>query len=69
LAGADVLLVCRDQDDALESMRCLEEMLIQRDSGHQRLEASLRRIAGVKSRLLRKSEMVSFEAIRSYFGS
>lgn len=67
-AGADILLICADQQKVLESLSHLREKLITGDISPDRFRMSLNRIARAKSLFLEKMEAVSLEAVKAYFG-
>lgn len=67
-AGADILLICGDQQQVLDSLSLLRERLITGDISPDRFWMSLNRIARAKSLFLEKKEAVSLEAVRAYFG-
>ncbi len=67
-AGADILLICEDQNFVLESMDLLKGKIMNGQIGVERLQKSLERITKAKSSFLKKSEIVSLEKVRSYFG-
>ena len=67
-AGADILLICKDQNLVLESLNILRRKLIRDEIPFQRLEQSVGRIMKAKSRFLKKIKKVSIEEVREYFG-
>lgn len=68
-AGADILLVCEDQDLVLASMRNLRDKLIKGSVSLQRLYQSLERIEEAKARFLAKAKRASMERVREHFAS
>jgi beta-N-acetylhexosaminidase len=66
-AGADILLICKEQQKVLESMEDLKQKLIRGDIPLQRLQRSVERIAHVKSRFLGNPRKVSLEEVATYF--
>ena len=68
-AGADILLICEDQNLVLESLNILREKIIQEEIPVQRLEQSAGRIMKVKLEYLKKGKKVSLEEVRDYFAS
>ncbi len=67
-AGADILLICKDQNLVSESLNMLRGKLIKGEIPFQRLEQSVERIMKLKSRFLKKIKKVSLEEVREYFG-
>ncbi len=67
-AGADILLICEDQDRVLESIERMRDRLLRGEIPFQRFQLSLDRIKKTKHRFLKKVEMVSLEEVRGYFG-
>ena len=67
-AGADILLICGDQDRVLESIEILKGKLIRGEIPFQRLRQSLDRIKKTKARFLKKTKRVSLEEVHTYFG-
>jgi beta-N-acetylhexosaminidase len=67
-AGADVLLICQDQDKVLEGMKTLKDKLIRGDISLKRLHQSLERIKEAKSRFLGQRKKVTLDEVRAYFG-
>jgi beta-N-acetylhexosaminidase len=66
-AGADILLICHDQDRVLESIHTLRNKLIKEDVTYERLHQSLERIMKAKSRFLGKMKKVSLKEVEAYF--
>ena len=67
-AGADILLICKEQNLVLESLNMLRRKLIRDEISFQRLEQSVGRIMKAKSRFLKKIKKVSIEEVQAYFG-
>ncbi|MBW2358483.1 MAG: hypothetical protein JRF21_07270 [Deltaproteobacteria bacterium] len=67
-AGADILLICGDQDRVLESIDILKGKLIRGEIPFQRLRESLDRIKKTKARFLKETKRVSLKEVRTYFG-
>lgn len=67
-AGADILLICKDQKMVLEGIGLLRERLIRGETEFHRLQQSLDRITKAKSEFLKKWKKVSFDKVRTYFG-
>ena len=67
-AGADILLICKDQEKVLEGMKTLKNRLIDGSIPLERLRLSEKRIQAVKSAIIKRPEKLSLEAVESYFG-
>lgn len=67
-AGADILLICEDQSEILESIESLRGKIIRGEISVHRLRESLGRIMKTKSRFLKKIKKVSIKEVRAYFG-
>ena len=67
-AGADILLICKDQKMVLEAIKMLREKLNRGELGVNRLQQSLDRITKAKSGFVKKWKKVSLEKVRAYFG-
>jgi beta-N-acetylhexosaminidase len=68
-AGADILLICEDQKEALESIRVLKRKVIRDEIPFQRLQQSVDRIMKAKSRFLENLKKVRLEEVRAYFSA
>jgi beta-N-acetylhexosaminidase len=66
-AGADILLICADQQQVLKSMERLRTMLVTGEIPPKRFRDSLDRIARAKARFLKKRKDVSLEEVRAHF--
>ena len=66
-AGADILLICEDQDLVLESMVALRSRMRKEELTRKRLRESTDRILNLKTRVLLPFQEVSFTAVRNYF--
>ena len=66
-AGADMLLICKDQDRVRESLDILRKKVICGEIPFHRLQESLDRIDKAKSRFLAHPEKVSIEEVKSFF--
>jgi len=66
-AGADILLICADQEQLLKSMEQFRNMLIMGQIDPGRFRGSLDRIAGAKKRFLKRMKAVSLEEVRTHF--
>lgn len=66
-AGADILLICKDQNKVLESIEILRKKLIRGEISFQRLQESVERIEKTKSKFLAHPEKVSIEKVKELF--
>jgi beta-N-acetylhexosaminidase len=66
-AGADILLICQDQNMVLESIKTLRQKLLKGEISSERLHQSIDRIMAAKSSFLKKPEKVSLKEVRKYF--
>ncbi len=66
-AGADILLICRDQQCVLGSIGLMRKNLLVGDIQLQRFRDSLDRIALAKERFLKERGSVSLAAVKEYF--
>lgn len=67
-AGADILLICGDQEGVLEGIEILRGKLIRGEIPFRRFLESLERIKKTKSRFLKDMKRVSLGDVRDYFG-
>jgi beta-N-acetylhexosaminidase len=66
-AGADILLICKDQKYVLESLELIRGRLLRGEIPFQRLNASYERIMKVRSTLLDRKEWISMGNVKRYF--
>ena len=66
-AGADILLVCKDQSHAFESLDLLRQAVSDGTISAERLARSLERIRKTKARFLGQWEEISLAGVREYF--
>ncbi len=66
-AGADILLVCEEQKNAVESIDRIRKKILKNEIGMERLKASIKRIRAVKSRYPEIRKGISLAGIRKYF--
>ena len=66
-AGADILLICKDQRRVLESIELLRRRILQGGISSQRLDQSNERIMKLRSDLLDRREWVLTANIKEYF--
>jgi len=68
-AGADILLICEDQKNVLDSIALIREKILREDISKDRLSKSLARIMAVKSKFIKKKEKILLKNVKEYFGS
>jgi len=68
-AGADILLICEDQDMVLESIKTLRQGLLKGEISSHRLHRSIERIMAAKSRFLKNPKKVSLKDVEKYFST
>ncbi|MBW2063763.1 MAG: beta-N-acetylhexosaminidase [Deltaproteobacteria bacterium] len=66
-AGADILLICKDQTLFLESLRLMRSNILKGTLPLTRLQQANDRIARAKSRFLGQAEKISVQEVKSYF--
>jgi beta-N-acetylhexosaminidase len=66
-AGADILLICKEQKHVAEGCRLLRDRLSQGQIREDRLTRSLKRIETTKARFLGNIEDISLARVREYF--
>ena len=66
-AGADILLICKDQAKVIEAMHMLKQKFLQNEIPLQRLLNSLDRIKKAKAKFLGQVSPVPLENVRAYF--
>jgi beta-N-acetylhexosaminidase len=66
-AGADILLICKEHGNALESIRLLRGSLLRGEIKAERLDQSIQRIEKAKSRFLAPMEEISIARVKEYF--
>lgn len=66
-AGADILLICRDQGAVLEGMGLITDRLLKGEIPYERVRKSYMRVSKSKESFLMEMEKVSFVKIRDYF--
>jgi beta-N-acetylhexosaminidase len=67
-SGADILLICEDQEKVLDGMEILKNKLINTRISIERLQLSEKRIAEAKTRFMSGLKEASVEKVRDYFG-
>jgi len=67
-AGADILLMCGDQERVLGSIEILRGKLIRGEIPFKRFRESLDRIEKTKNRFLKEMKRVSLDDVKDYFG-
>ncbi len=68
IAGADILLICKDQSRVLEAMHALRDTVLKDERLIPRINRSIARIEGAKARLMESSVFASIEGLTAYFG-
>ena len=68
-AGADIMLICKYQKNALQSLELIRGKLLREEIPFHRLNQSTERIGRVRSRLLKGWEAVSTTKVEAYFKS
>jgi beta-N-acetylhexosaminidase len=66
-AGADILLICQEAQNVMESFHLIHEQLLRSEIPLTLLIQAAARVQKTKSRFLKKSPKISFSKIRSYF--
>jgi len=66
-AGADILLICKDQAKVIKAMDMLKQKFLRNEISMQRLLASLERIGKAKAKFLGRPSPVSPEDVQAYF--
>ena len=66
-AGADILLICKDQENVLESMDLIRSRLLRGEIPFQRLGQSNERIMKARLKFLGEQEEVSLTRVKEYF--
>lgn len=66
-AGADILLICEDQENVSESFKLIRNRVLEDDKSVERLHESFGRVMAAKSRYLKSEKRVSYEEVKEYF--
>jgi beta-N-acetylhexosaminidase len=66
-AGADILLICKDQENVLQGIRLLRDRLREGRISKERVMRSLERIETAKARFLGNHKEISLAGVREYF--
>jgi beta-N-acetylhexosaminidase len=66
-AGADILLICKNQEDVVEGIHLLRERLLNGRISEKRVIASLERVKKIKGQFLATEDTISPAAVESYF--
>ncbi len=66
-AGADLLLICKNQEYILESIDLLRGKLLKSEISMKRLHLSSDRVSKIQSKLGARKEEISIEQVREYF--
>lgn len=67
-AGADILLICEDQEKVLDGMKALKKRLMDGSIPLERLRLSEKRIQAAKSGIIKKRKKLLLDEVESYFG-
>lgn len=68
-AGADILLICKDQDKVLESLDLIRGSVLRGEIPFQQVRTSNRRIIQAKKDFLLGRRRISLGRVREYFGN
>jgi beta-N-acetylhexosaminidase len=66
-AGADILLICKEQQNVAEACRLMRDRLSQGRISEERVVRSLERVERVKARFLAKKQEISLAGVKEYF--
>jgi len=66
-AGADILLICKDQENVFQGIRLLRDRLREGRISKERVMRSLERIETAKARFLGNQKEISLTRVREYF--
>ena len=66
-AGADILLICENQQNVIESIDLIRNKLLRNEITMDRLMASIERIRAIKSKYLETKRRISIAGIKKYF--
>jgi beta-N-acetylhexosaminidase len=68
-AGADILLICKDQKNIIDSLALIREKILREEIPNERLSHSLTRIMKSKSKFIRLGEKILLRNVQKYFRS
>jgi beta-N-acetylhexosaminidase len=68
LAGADILLICKEQQYLLDSIDQIRKKLLSGEIQEARLDESIARILKTKKKYLRDIKKISLKKVERYFG-
>lgn len=66
-AGADILLICKDQGNVVEGFSVLRDRMLEGRISEERMLTSLERVERAKDRFLSRKETISLAAVKEYF--
>jgi len=66
-AGADILLVCKEQKNILDGIALLEKNILCREIQKERLDESIARITKIKKKYLKGTVNISLNKVEKYF--
>ncbi|RJR18973.1 MAG: beta-N-acetylhexosaminidase [Desulfobacteraceae bacterium] len=67
MAGADILLICKDQNRILEAMHAMRDAALTNEKMLTRLNSSVARVEAAKARLMKTDIFASTEEVSAYF--
>ncbi|MDB9822167.1 beta-N-acetylhexosaminidase [Deltaproteobacteria bacterium] len=66
-AGADILLICADQKNIMDSLILIREKILREEIPKERLSLSLTRIMKAKSKFIKPKEKILLKNVKRYF--
>lgn len=66
-AGADILLICKEQENVAQGLRRLKERMLKGRISTERVIRSLERIETAKARFLGNQKEISLAGVKAYF--
>jgi len=66
-AGADILLICKDQTNVVESINLIKRKFSLEEISHERLDQSFERIMKARRKFLGHNEKISLSDVKAYF--
>jgi beta-N-acetylhexosaminidase len=66
-AGADILLICKEQENVAEGFRLLKDRLVKGRISEERVARSLERVERAKTQFLAKKKEISLHRVKEYF--
>lgn len=68
LAGADILLICKDQQNTLDSIHLMRKKILSGEVQDTRLDQSISMIMKAKKKFLKDLKKISLKRVEKYFG-